>query len=86
LQLGLEDEEQDGAERAAAEEVAASAPRQPRGEPANRNRGALPAHLPRYEVVIDIASRLFSLCRMTIEASKVVKGGLLIEQGIRRPE
>jgi hypothetical protein len=46
LQLGLEDAEQDDAEHAAAEEVAAPSPRRRHTEPANRNRGALPAHLP----------------------------------------
>jgi transposase len=62
LQLGLEDAEQDDAERAAAEEVAAPAPRRRRAEPAHRNRGALPAHLPRYEVVIDIDSKDCPCC------------------------
>ena len=31
-------------------------------KPANRNRGALPAHLPRYEVVIDIESKECPCC------------------------
>src|ERR1700757_1135509 len=46
LQLILED----AAQRAAAE----PAERRRRIPTANRNRGALPAHLPRYEVIIDV--------------------------------
>jgi transposase len=66
LQLGLEDAKQDDAERAAGEEVAASGPRRRRAEPANRNRGALPAHLPRYEVIIDIESKDCPCCGGTL--------------------
>jgi transposase len=58
--LGLEDEEQAVAEAEAAED--ASPQRRRRAEPANRNRGALPAHLPRYEVVIDVASKDCPCC------------------------
>jgi transposase len=55
MQLGLEDLEQAIAETAAAQDVATgSGKRRSRGDQANRNRGALPAHLPRFEVVIDI--------------------------------
>ena len=63
LQLVLEDAEQSAAENDAATgrggtsgETAAH-----RGRP-NRNRGALPAHLPRYEVVIDIESKDCPCC------------------------
>ena len=66
LQLGLEDAEQEDAERAAAEEVTNQAPRRRRAEPANRNRGALPAHLPRYEIVIDIDSKACPCCGGTL--------------------
>jgi len=56
LQLGLEDLEQTAAEQQARQEAAAAAggDRKARAnaERPARNRGALPAHLPRYEVVI----------------------------------
>jgi transposase len=61
LQFGLEDEEQGAAEGEAAEDAAAPERRR-RTQPANRNRGALPVHLPRYEVVIDIESRDCPCC------------------------
>ena len=37
-----------------------------RGEPAKRNRGALPAHLPRAEVTIDIEDKACPGCRSTL--------------------
>src|SRR5690349_2887123 len=52
----------DDAERAVAEEVAASVSKRRRVAPANRNRGSLPAHLPRYEVIIDIESKDCPCC------------------------
>jgi transposase len=56
LQHGLEDLEQSLAEQAAGIAAAASDANAGlrSGEPAKRNRGALPAHLPRVEVMIDI--------------------------------
>jgi transposase len=63
LQLGLEDLEQTAAAaEAAQEEVAArnSAPRSPR--PRRRNLGALPAHLPRIETLIDIENKSCPCC------------------------
>src|SRR5215475_966507 len=48
LQLVLEDAEQSAAETAAAKEATEPAERRRRTVAANRNRGALPAHLPRY--------------------------------------
>jgi transposase len=57
LQLALEDLEQGvGASEAAQEaaDPAASQRRQRRKTDPNRNHGALPAHLPRYEVTIDV--------------------------------
>lgn len=59
LRLMLEDEAQGQAESDAAEEEAGdaeseSATRPRRRPPVNRNLGALPAHLPRCEVIIDI--------------------------------
>src|SRR3712207_2399374 len=58
LQLGLEDLEQAAAAAEAAQEAASrssSAPRPPRSR--RRNLGALPAHLPRIEVLIDIEGK-----------------------------
>src|SRR6201987_3875437 len=57
LQLVLEDTEQSVAENEAASDAVEPPERGRRAEVANRNRGALPAHLPRYEVVIDVDSR-----------------------------
>ncbi|MDR3387645.1 MAG: IS66 family transposase zinc-finger binding domain-containing protein, partial [Rudaea sp.] len=56
LQFGLEDQEQTIAEHQAAQDAAEPAddpkPRSRAARP-TRNHGALPSHLPRYEVVID---------------------------------
>src|SRR3954462_1211844 len=63
LQLGLEDLEQTvAAAEAAQEEVAArsGAPRPPRGR--RRNLGALPAHLPRVEVLVDVEDKNCPCC------------------------
>ena len=62
LQLALEDQEQDAAESEAGKEAAALSEPRRRTTAANRNRGALPAHLPRYEVVVDVESK-DCLCR-----------------------
>src|SRR5918999_1127135 len=67
LQLGLEDLEQTvAAAEAAREEVAArsSTPRIPRVR--RRNLGALPAHLPRIEVLVDIADKSCPCCGGTL--------------------
>ncbi len=63
LQLGLEDLEQTAAAAEAAKEEAAarnSAPRPPRIR--RRNLGALPAHLPRVEVLVDVAGKGCPCC------------------------
>src|SRR4051794_36760580 len=63
LQLGLEDLEQTAAAaEAAREEVAArsSTPRPPRVR--RRNLGALPAHLPRVEVLVDLEDKGCPCC------------------------
>jgi transposase len=63
LQLGLEDLEQTvAAAEAAQEEVATrnSAPRSPRSR--RRNLGALPAHLPRIETLIDVEDKSCPCC------------------------
>ena len=65
LQLGLEDLEQTVAERQAgqdAAEFAGDRPTNARVDRPARNRGALPAHLPRYEVVIDAAPASCPCC------------------------
>jgi transposase len=71
LQHGIEDLEQSLAQQAAALEAAASPPEVPapdakatprRTEPPKRNRGALPAHLPRVEVVIDVEVKACACC------------------------
>ncbi len=71
VQQGVEDLEQSVAEQSAAVEVAVSrssppvtdtAPRAPRSEPAKRNRGALPAELPRVEQVIDVDDKTCPCC------------------------
>ena len=71
VQQGAEDLEQSVAEQSAALDAAASraappktttAPRMPRTEPAKRNRGALPAELPRVEQVIDVKNKVCPCC------------------------
>ena len=64
LQLGLEDLEQAVAEGEAAQDAAAqSEEQQRRGARPRRNHGALPVHLPRYEVVIDVDEQACPCCR-----------------------
>ena len=62
LQLALEDQEQDAAESEAAKDAAAPSAARRRTTPANRNRGTLPQHLPRYEVVVDVESKDCPCC------------------------
>jgi len=65
LQLGLEDLEQDLAASEAAQEAKTSQAGEARARrqtQAERNHGALPAHLPRYEVLIDIPNRDCPCC------------------------
>ena len=65
LHLAIEDLEQDAAERETAEEMAAASEgqrQQRRTARPQRNLGALPAHLPRDEVVIDIDDRSCPCC------------------------
>src|SRR3954465_3287380 len=55
LQLGLEDLEQTAAAPAAAQGAAIRSSNTPRPlRPSRRNLGALPAHLPRVEVLVDV--------------------------------
>src|SRR5688500_12588396 len=64
LQLGLEDLEQTAAAAEAAQEAAAArngtTPRRPQVR--RRNLGALPAHLPRVEVLVDIEDKACPCC------------------------
>jgi transposase len=65
LQLGLEDLEQTIAANQAAQDETASAAGvapKPRAAPPARNHGALPTHLPRYEVMIDVEDRDCPCC------------------------
>lgn len=71
VQVGIEDLEQSVAEQAAALDAVlsrASPPNQdasaraPRTEPVKRNRGALPADLPRFEQVIDVEDKACPCC------------------------
>jgi transposase len=62
LQLVLEEAEQSDAEDDAAKDAAEPAERRRRIPTANRNRGALPAHLPRYEIVIDVENKQCPCC------------------------
>src|SRR4051794_14901128 len=61
LQLGLEDLEQTVAAAEAAQEAASRTPRPPRAA-RRRNLGALPAHLPRVEVLVDIEDKSCPCC------------------------
>lgn len=65
LQLGLEDLEQTVAESEAAQDLAEgdeASRQQRRAARPRRNHGALPAHLPRYEVVIDVEDKACLCC------------------------
>ena len=76
VQQGVEDLEQSVAEQTAAVEAAMPPPpnpaatgaaaRSPRTEPAKRNRGALPAHLPRVELVVDVEDKACPCCGGTL--------------------
>lgn len=68
LQLGLEDLEQTVAANQAAQDAVApeSKEQKCRAAPAQRNLGDLPAHLPRYEVVVDIQHRECPCCGGTL--------------------
>ena len=62
LQLALEDLEQAIGAHEAAQNAAEKSQRQRRETRPNRNHGALPAHLPRYEVLIDVDQRDCPCC------------------------
>jgi transposase len=62
LQQGIEDAEQSLGEQQAKAEAAQPKAQPPR-KPPQRNRGSLPAHLPRVEVTVDIADKTCACCR-----------------------
>jgi transposase len=69
LQLAMEEIAQEIAEHEADEDAAAASEetrRQRRAARPQRNLGALPAHLPRHEVVIDIDSKVCPCCNGTL--------------------
>jgi transposase len=69
LQLGLEDLEQAiAANQAAQDAIGVGVTRKPRPEQPGRNHGALPSHLPRYEVVIDVEDRDCPCCAKMLTA------------------
>jgi transposase len=72
LQFGLEDLEQTVGENQAGQDAAAASPDPAKAPPQRdrpaRNHGALPAHLPRYEVVIDVESRACPCCGGALHA------------------
>src|SRR5271156_4382612 len=63
LLLGLEDVEQVAASRESEGEAAAPAERADRAARRHINRGSLPAHLPRIEMVVDIEDHTCPCCR-----------------------
>ena len=62
LELGLEDVQQAEAAQAAEKEKADSFVRSERARQRRVNRGALPGHLPRIEMVVDVESKLCPCC------------------------
>src|SRR5437016_11391470 len=62
LQLGLEEAEQVEAAGQAEREEKAPAERKMRAARRRANRGALPAHLPRIETLVDVASTICPGC------------------------
>src|SRR5688500_15231140 len=79
LQLGLEDLEQAAAAAEAAQEAAATRsgiPRTARTE-RRRNLGALPAHLPRVEILIDVEDKTCPCCGGALHAIGEVRDEML---------
>src|SRR5215210_2398227 len=70
LQLGLEDLEQTVAAAEAAQETAATRSGTPRAARVKRRRnlGALPAHLPRFEVLVDVEDKTCPCCGGALHA------------------
>src|SRR6185503_9303115 len=61
--LGLEDVEQAAASDEATADQSAPAERAARAEKRRTNRGSLPAHLPRIEIVVDIDDKTCPCCK-----------------------
>src|SRR3954454_18264834 len=69
LQLGLEDLEQTAAAAEAAQEAASKSSDTPRpSRSRRRNLGALPAHLPRVEVLVDLEDKTCPCCGGALHA------------------
>ena len=68
LLLGLEEAEQLEAEGLAGEEAADPAKRADRVRKRRANRGSLPAHLPRVELIIDVQDKTCPCCRGALHA------------------
>src|SRR5215207_7763146 len=66
LQLALEDTEQEAASSQAASEQKNPPERKARAARRRTNRGALPAHLPRVETVVDVSSTVCPCCAGTL--------------------
>lgn len=66
LLLGLEEVEQVGAAAQADDEAAKPADREIQAAKRRANRGALPAHLPRIECIVDVESRICPCCSGTL--------------------
>jgi transposase len=67
LQQGIEDIEQSLSEQAAKLEAAQPVAERP-AQPPKRNRGSLPEHLPRVEVLVDIADKTCACCGAPLHA------------------
>ena len=66
LQLALEDTEQEAASGQAGSEQKSPAERKARAARRRTNRGALPAHLPRIETMVDVSSTVCPCCAGTL--------------------
>jgi transposase len=66
LQLALEDTEQEAASSQASSEQKNAPERKARAARRRTNRGALPAHLPRIETVVDVTSTVCPCCAGTL--------------------
>ena len=75
LQLGLEDLEQSVAGNQAGQDAAEAQQGRRRPAPPRRYHGALPEHLPRYEVLIDVERRDCPCCGGTLHAIGELRTG-----------
>jgi transposase len=88
LELALEDVEQVEAEGEAKAEVASPQRRAERARTRRSNRGSLPAHLPRVEIVVDVEDKMVMIARPLL--SKLHRNSILRRwfrlDGVSRPE